>query len=727
MSSIARIEPLLTARSVRGPFDYRLPESMTETKVGSLMVVPFGRQRVMGVVVGRSETSEVPPEKLVEPFELLDVAVPPDLISVGLWLAEEYCSTPSRGLGLALPPGFGGGKAARRPTVQKDLVVSITGAGRAALSGSERLGSRQKAILRALSASERTARQLASEAGADRGGIRKLADRGLVTTEETERFRKPQTQRIGAPSSPVVLNAAQSAAADRIVEAIDVRGGSFLIHGVTGSGKTEVYMAAVEAAIERGLGAIVLVPEIALTPQTESRFRDRFGDQVALLHSRMSAGTRFDEWRRLASGEARICVGPRSAVFAPIDDLGLIVVDEEHDPSYKQESDPRYDAREIAARRAVEAGAVLVAGTATPRPESWLSLERLELPDRVDARPLPPVEIVDMRSATGGPLHERTLQEFGRLADEGGKAILLLNRRGWAGYLVCRSCGHAWTCPSCDVSLVMHRDQGAIRCHHCGHSESVPTSCPECGSATIAQVGAGTQRVVEELERLLSPLPVFRLDSDTVGGGSSHAEVLGRFQAADSGVLVGTQMVAKGHDFPDVTLAVVLDADGALRIPDFRSEERTFSLITQLAGRCGRGDRGGKVLVQALSVTSPSIVHAASHDSAGFLAGEIERRRALDYPPFSHLIDLVCAAPDEAAVDEIAGVLAGAVSGSLPAGVEMLGPAPLFRLRDRYRRRLMIKTPDRQATVAVVRDAVQRTAKAASARGVSISVDVDPQ
>jgi len=217
------------------------------------------------------------------------------------------------------------------------------------------------------------------------------------------------------------------------------------------------------------------------------------------------------------------------------------------------------------------------------------------------------------------------------------------------------------------------------------------------------------------------------LDSDTVGGGSSHAEVLGRFQAADSGVLVGTQMVAKGHDFPDVTLAVVLDADGALRIPDFRSEERTFSLITQLAGRCGRGDRGGKVLVQALSVTSPSIVHAASHDSAGFLAGEIERRRALDYPPFSHLIDLVCAAPDEAAVDEIAGVLAGAVSGSLPAGVEMLGPAPLFRLRDRYRRRLMIKTPDRQATVAVVRDAVQRTAKAASARGVSISVDVDPQ
>jgi primosomal protein N' (replication factor Y) len=727
VKSIARIEPLLTARAVRGPFDYRLPESMPDTKVGSLLVVPFGRQRVLGVVVGLADSSDVPEEKLVEPIESLEVAVPEDLVEVGLWLGEEYCSTPSRGLGLTLPPGVGGGKTIRKPSAQTDLVVEITPAGRAALDGAERLGSRQKAILRAVAGGERTARELSTEAGADRGGIRKLEERGLLSSTEVERMRRPQTRRIGAPSVEVKLSAAQGATADRIIDAIEQRSGSFLIHGVTGSGKTEVYMAAVQAALERDLGAIVLVPEIALTPQTESRFRDRFGDGVALLHSRMSAGTRYDEWRRLASGDARICVGPRSAVFAPISDLGLIVVDEEHDPSYKQESDPRYDAREVAARRAEEAGAVMVAGTATPRPESWVSLERLDLPERVDGRPLPPVEVVDMRSAGAGPLHPKTLEAFGDLADEGGKAILLLNRRGWAGYLVCRSCGHPWTCPACDVSLVMHRDQGTVRCHHCGHSEPTPTECPECSSTTIAQVGAGTQRVADELERLLEPLPVFRLDSDTVGAGSSHAEVLSRFQAAESGVLVGTQMVAKGHDFPDVTLAVVLDADGALRIPDFRSEERTFSLITQLAGRCGRGDAGGRVLVQALSVNSPSIVHAASHDSPGFLAGELERRRALDYPPFSHLIDLVCAAPDEAAVGEIAGVLASAVSGSLPAGAEMLGPAPLFRVRDRHRRRLMIKTTDRPLAVAVVRDAVDRTAKAASSRGVSISVDVDPQ
>lgn len=727
MKSIARIEPLITARALRGPFDYRVPEGMGDLEVGALLEVPFGRQRVLGLVVGLSDASDVPPDKLVEPIASLDITVPRDLVEVGLWLGEEYCSTPARGLGLTLPPGVGGGKKIRRPKARKDLLVELTLGGREALGGKGRLGSRQKAILRAVSGGPRAARDLSAEAGADRAGIRKLEQRGLVTTSEVERMRRPETRRIGAPAVEVELNEAQAAAVGRIVDAIDSRDGSFLIHGVTGSGKTEVYMAAVEAALDRGLGAIVLVPEIALTPQTESRFSDRFGEQVALLHSRMSAGARYDEWRRLSSGDARICVGPRSAVFAPIRDLGLIVVDEEHDPSYKQESDPRYDAREVAARRAEEVGAVLIAGTATPRPESWVALEHLELPDRVDGRPLPPVEIVDMRSAGSGPLHPRTLEAFGELADAGGKAILLLNRRGWAGYLVCRSCGHPWTCPSCDVSLVMHREQGLVRCHHCGHSEPMPTDCPECGSATIAQVGAGTQRVADELERLLAPLPVFRMDADTVAAGSSHAQVLGDFQAADSGVLVGTQMVAKGHDFPDVTLAVVLDADGALRIPDFRSEERTFSLITQLAGRCGRGEGGGRVLVQALSVGSPSIVHASSHDSVGFLSGELERRRDLGYPPFSHLIDLVCSAPDEAAVAEISGVLAAAVSGSLPASAEMLGPAPLFRLRDRHRRRLMIKTENRPATVEVVRDAVERTAKAASSRGVAISVDVDPQ
>jgi primosomal protein N' (replication factor Y) len=439
----------------------------------------------------------------------------------------------------------------------------------------------------------------------------------------------------------------------------------------------------------------------------------------------MPAGARYDEWRRLRSGEARIAVGPRSVVFAPVHDPGLIVIDEEHDSSYKQESDPRYDAREVAARRAAESGAVLLSGTATPRPESWQGLERLELPDRVDERPLPPVEIVDMRGGVPGPLHPRTREAFNEVAREGGKAILLINRRGWSTHLTCRSCGHAWECPHCDVSLVLHRD-GGLRCHHCGHAEPKPEACPECSSVTIARVGSGTQRVESELTEMLAPLEIFRLDSDSAAS-RGHAEVLSRFESADSGVLVGTQMVAKGHDFPDVTLSVILDADGALRLPDFRSEERTFALITQLAGRSGRGDAGGRVLVQALSTGAPSIRHAARHDSAGFLEQELERRRALRYPPFSHLIEIGLAGVDEPRVERSAETVRELVADRISADDELLGPAPLFRLRGKHRRRLLIKSGRRHETVTAIREAVATAVRDRALRELSISVDVDPQ
>jgi primosomal protein N' (replication factor Y) len=494
---------------------------------------------------------------------------------------------------------------------------------------------------------------------------------------------------------------------------------------VTGSGKTEVYLEAAREALARGRGAIVLVPEIALTPQTMDRFRRRFGDSVALLHSRMPAGARYDEWRRLRSGEARICVGPRSAVFAPVRDLGLIVIDEEHDSSYKQESDPRYDAREVARRRAADAGALLICGTATPRPESWHELDRLELPHRVDGRPLPPVEVVDMRGGIPGPLHPRTREAFNEVARQGGKAILLVNRRGWSTHLTCRSCGHAWECPHCDVSLVLHRD-GGLRCHHCGHTEPKPESCPECSSVTIARVGSGTQRVEAELMEMLAPLEIFRLDSDSAAS-RGHAEVLSRFERAESGVLVGTQMVAKGHDFPDVTLSVILDADGALRLPDFRSEERTFALITQLAGRSGRGEAGGRVLVQALATGAPSIRHAAQHDSAGFLAQELERRRALRYPPFSHLVEIALGGTDESRVERSAEIVRDLVAERISADDELLGPAPLFRLRGRHRRRLLIKSERRHETVTAVRGAVATAVRERALRELAISVDVDPQ
>jgi primosomal protein N' (replication factor Y) len=615
-----------------------------------------------------------------------------------------------------------------RPLVE--LEVEAKAKGLEAVNGGERLGLRQRAVLRALSAGPKLARQLAATAGSDRATLRRLEARGLIATREVERRRRHHSAGVGAVREGVELTSAQGGALDAIVAALpggddSGGGGSFLLHGVTGSGKTEVYLEAAREALGRGRGAIVLVPEIALTPQTMDRFRRRFGDSVALLHSRMPAGARYDEWRRLRSGEARICVGPRSAVFAPVADPALIVIDEEHDSSYKQESDPRYDAREVARRRAADSGAVLVCGTATPRPEGWHELERLELPDRVDGRALPPVEVVDMRGGIPGPLHTRTREAFAEVARQGGKAILLINRRGWSTHLTCRSCGHAWECPQCDVSLVLHRD-GGLRCHHCGHAEPKPESCPECSSVTIARVGSGTQRVEAELAEMLAPLEVFRLDSDSAAG-RDHGDLLRRFEGADSGVLVGTQMVAKGHDFPDVTLSVILDADGALRLPDFRSEERTFALITQLAGRSGRGEAGGRVLVQALATGAPSIRHAARHDSAAFLAEELERRRALRYPPFSHLIEIGLAGEDEARVERSADSVRELVVERLAVEDELLGPAPLFRLRRKHRRRLLIKTEQRPRTVAAVRDAVATAVRDRALRELAISVDVDPQ
>jgi primosomal protein N' (replication factor Y) (superfamily II helicase) len=728
--AIAKVEPLLTTRSVSGPFDYRLPDAMEDVGVGSVLVVPFGRRRVVGVVVGLAERSELPAGRLAEPVEALEAGVPPELVELGRWAGEEYCSTPARGLGLVLPPGVGTGAEARRVRPLVELEVTATPTGLEALTGEGRLGLRQRAVLRALVAGPKLARALTATAGSDRATLRRLEARRLVTTREIERRRRHRSPAVGAVRDGVELTPDQRAALDAVTAALPGSDGgssssSFLLHGVTGSGKTEVYLEAARQTLERGRGAIVLVPEIALTPQTMERFRRRFGESVALLHSRMPAGARYDEWRRLRSGDARICVGPRSAVFAPVTDPGLIVIDEEHDSSYKQEKDPRYDAREVARRRAEEAGALLLCGTATPRPESWHALDRVELPSRVDGRQLPPVEIVDMRGGVPGPLHARTREAFAEVAKAGGKAILLINRRGWSTHLTCRSCGHAWQCPQCDVSLILHRD-GALRCHHCGHAEPKPDSCPECSSVTIARVGSGTQRVEAELKELLAPLEVFRLDSDSAGGGG-HGEVLRRFESASSGVLVGTQMVAKGHDFPDVTLSVVLDADGGLRLPDFRSEERTFALITQLAGRSGRGAAGGRVLVQALATGAPSIRHAARHDASGFLAEELERRRALRYPPFSHLIEIALGGEDEARVERSAESVHALVQERLAGSDELLGPAPLFRLRGRHRRRLLIKTERRREAVEAVRDSVATAVRDRSLRQVAISVDVDPQ
>ncbi len=636
-----------------------------------------------------------------------------------------------RALQLVLPPGAGRAVRARVRT-REVLVAELAEAGRAALADGARvrLTEGQRALLERLAADGPLP---ATATGADHGSLRRLAGRELIILEAREQRRRPLVHAVGARAAHAPpLTTEQRAALVPILAALASPTGDgaalrFLLHGVTGSGKTEVYLQAAEAALAAGRSVLVLVPEIALAPQTVARFQARFGDTVAVLHSQLGQGERYDEWLRLQRGEARIAVGPRSAVFAPLAELGLVIVDEEHESAYKHEGDPRYDARRVAARRAQQAGAVLLAGSATPRPESVHALTRIRLTQRVDGRPLPPVEVLDMRDARH-PLHPTTREALGDVQRAGRKAIVLVNRRGWSNFLSCRSCGHVWSCPQCDVALVLHQREGALACHHCGHRERVPTTCTECHSSSVARHGAGTERIETELlEALGDPeFPILRLDADTAKGGKGAvARTLERFDRARAGVLVGTQMVAKGHDFPDVTLGVVLDADQTLRFPDFRAEERTFALVAQLAGRAGRGgDGNGRVLVQTLSPDAPSIAAAARHDADGFLAGELERRRALAYPPFASLIRVTCSAEEATDASAAAQAVRERIS---TAGATVLGPAPLFRLRGRERSQLVVKATQRRVAVASVAAAVDAVARTPVGRRAQLSADVDPQ
>ena len=668
---------MTTARVLRGPFDYLLPEELREgVGVGSMLVVPFGRREILGVVTALADHSEVSEEKLLAPLRALELGVPVDLVALAEWLAKEYCSTLARALALVLPPA-----ATRR------------------LSGRKR----------------RT-----------RPALPKHIQLGARTAE------------------PPMLTAEQAAALSNLTLALrSGRSQTRLLAGITGSGKTEVYLRTCAETLEQGRGAIVLVPEIALTTQIVGRFIERFGDTVAVLHSRLTVAQRREQWRRLRVGEARVCVGPRSAVFAPIERLGLIVVDEEHDSSYKHEGDPRYDARAVAARRVSDCGALLLLGSATPRPESMQqATAAIRLLRRVDGRPLPQVTVLDMRNQPPG-LHPITAEALREVRSARGKAIVLLNRRGWSNFLSCRECGRVWGCPECDVALVLHRASGIVACHHCGHQERAPQRCT-CGSMSVARHGAGTERLQHELTATLDDgdFPVFRLDADTIAGASRAAgatpvavgdarerggvsDLLSRFEAAPAGVLIGTQMVAKGHDFADVTLGVVLDADATLRFPDFRAEERTFALVTQLAGRVGRGN-DGHVLVQSIAPEARSIAHAAAHDSDGFLAGELERRRTLEYPPFSSLIRVVCSAEHSAQAHTAAVALRERLAGCCGG---ILGPAGLFRLRGRERQVLVVKAPPEQRSRAIglIGAAVRQTADSRAHSRVNFSVDVDPQ
>jgi primosomal protein N' (replication factor Y) (superfamily II helicase) len=486
-----------------------------------------------------------------------------------------------------------------------------------------------------------------------------------------------------------------------------------------------VYLRVIDAALARGRGAIVLVPEIALTPQTASRFTARFGPTVAVLHSGITPARRGAEHARIAAGEARVVVGARSAIFAAVPDLGVIAVDEEHDASYKHEADPRYDARRVAAKRGRLEGAAVIYGTATPRPESWAGIaRRVSLPSRVGG-PLPAVEIVDLRADGGYPLTRPLIDALAGIDDRGGRAILLQNRRGAASAIHCRTCGRTWRCPRCDVSLVLHGRR--LVCHHCGLAQPLPRACATCGSVDLAHIGAGTARVEDELRGRYPRLDVMRLDADIAARPGEPEATLRAFRRANAAVLVGTQLVAKGHDMPGVSVAAVLDADLALAIPDFRAEERTFGLLTQLAGRPGRpGDPRGRVLIQTWSPELRPVVLAARHAVGEFLEGELERRRDLGYPPFRRLVRVLATADSAPVAHDVAATIASAATPALE-GDFVLGPAPLARLRDRSRSHVLIKTAAAGRAAAVLRGLLRDLAPDLRRAHATAVVDVDPQ
>ena len=566
--------------------------------------------------------------------------------------------------------------------------------------------------------------------------VRELAKQGLVRV--TERELALDAIAIGDSmhvSPPPELTSEQAIAVAEITGALgDPRPGAFLLHGVTGSGKTEVYLRVIAEALARGRTALVLVPEISLTPQLAARFRARFGDQVAILHSGLSEQQRLGEWSRLRRGTASIAVGARSAIFAPLVNLGVIVVDEEHDGSFKQDEGVRYHARDVALVRAQRAGAVCVLGSATPSLETAAHAERgqykrLALTERPTARPMPSVEIVDLRTymPDGEAMLSAPLRTaIGETLAAGGQIILFLNRRGFATFVLCRACGHSFRCEHCSVSLTYHRHSDRLSCHYCNAQRRVPARCPSCNADAIERKGLGTERVAEAVAEAFPQARIARLDRDVATGAKVEA-VLSRVARREVDILVGTQMVTKGHDFPGVTLVGVLCADTGLNIPDFRASERTFQLLAQVAGRAGRGDRPGRVLIQTYRPHSHAVVSAAHHDYAAFFAAECAERQEIQYPPFGRLI---CIRIDGADPHEVAGTakrigqLAELVAKREVVEVDVRGPvpAPIERLRKRTRWQVWLRSPDRHALRRVARAAIAIEA----ASGIRIGLDVDP-
>ena len=577
--------------------------------------------------------------------------------------------------------------------------------------------------------------ELTQKHGLSAGAISTLRKKRILEDVDVAFRRDPSFVKIA--SEPIRLTDRQQDAVEQITASID--DGSYrahLLYGVTASGKTEVYLRSIERALSLGRTSLVLLPEIAITTQVMNIFKSRFGNAVAVLHSSLSAGERCDEWIRAAEGQAKVVLGARSAVFAPLADIGLVVVDEEHESSYKQDIQPRYNARDAAVERAKQAGAALVLGSATPSIESYYracqgEYNLLTMPGRIESRPMPQVHVADLRDeyAKGkatifSSRLEDSIRE--RLARK-QQIMLLQNRRAYSTFLLCRDCGFVARCPNCAVALKFHAAARKVMCHHCAHERPAPTICPECSGERIKMFGIGTQRVEEETKKVFPEARVLRMDKDTTSRKDAHASILNTFRRGEADILVGTQMIAKGLDFPNVTLVGVISADTSLNFPDFRASERTFQLIAQVAGRSGRGPEPGEVVIQTFDPDQYAIRCAVNHDYTGFYEHEISERREVRYPPFFCLVNVVSRDPDSGAAEARLSALVDAIESakaSARSGIEVMGPMPavLSRLRGEYRYHLVLRSAEREAVLDLLRDALDR----APALRKHLAVDVDP-
>lgn len=724
--------------ALRKEFDYLIPPGLTaQVDVGSRVQVPFGARKVMGCVTALAEESAHAQLKSILKVIGAQTLVTPKILKLARWIADYYCSAPEIALKCVLPEAVRHQDASWR---ERLFVRALPFTG-----DLPKLGKRQKEIWHIIEERrELPLQDLLDLAETTAATIRRLEDRGLVSVSAQISERDPYAREVILPTLPLPLNPAQAQALSPIIAAIDKVPRTFLLHGVTGSGKTEVYLQAIAHTLEQGKGAIVLVPEISLTPQTVERFKARFSSGplqtlVAVLHSHLSSGERHDEWHKIRQGRARIVIGARSAVFAPVDPLGLIIVDEEHENTYKQEEAPRYHARDVAVVRGQMEAAAVVLGSATPSMESFYNCFKgkyalLKLLERADDKKMPVVRIVDMRQATrkgkGIPIFSPQLKEaIAQRLERKEQTILFLNRRGYSTSLQCPLCGYVAGCPNCSLSLTYHRQDQKLCCHLCAHTEPVPAVCPiaSCRNPGIRFSGLGTQKVEETLGKLFPHARIKRMDSDAMKRKDDFRRILGDFRAGKIDILLGTQMIAKGLHFPNVTLVGIIYADLALHQPDFRAGERTFQLLTQVAGRAGRGDVEGEVFVQAFTPYHPAIQCARRHDFVGFYDQELEFREQLKYPPASRIALLTLKGRNEEKVKFSAGHLKRELEKAV-AGVKNLilsgpAPAPLLRAETYYRYQIMLRV---QRMSLLSQRLAQLTQSLVLPDDVSLAIDVDP-